>query len=353
MNKVQALNRLMLLCIAPFIGMLIWLMYVNLQIEVPAMNTSVDNTPIKLDTAELEKKLDDITVKVTNSKSLLDDYKPIYEASALESRNMLQIAAASAALPESIIDGRITSKLGRTVRHEASENLDLKLFVLNEGKYTGYAMKVRLKSDQAMRVVLSKDQVGELETTQQAVNRLQAVVGVNAGGYIENKTSKHPVGTIVTDKQFHTNLMPAMSNPIFIGLNSKLQLVGSAYQNQTDIEKLEPLFGVTAGPILIQNKQKVTISSELGPTTKRSARTVIASFEDQQLLFLVIDGDEKDPNAGATLAELQDKLVSLGVKNAYNLDGAGASTLIWNDEMMNLPAEGKAKPAASHFLFFK
>jgi len=353
MNKVQALNRLMLLFIAPFIGILLWLMYVNLQIEVPAMNTSIENTPIKLDSADLEKKLDEITTKVTNSKSLLDEYKPIYEASALETRNMLQLAAASAALPESIIDGRITSMLGRTVRHEASENLDLKLFVLNEGKYTGYAMKVKLKSDQAMRVVLSKDQIGELETTQQAVNRLQAVVGVNAGGYRDNKSGPQPVGTIVADKQFHRNPMPAMNNSIFIGLNSKLQLVGSAYQNQSDIEKLDPLFGVTAGPILIQNKQKVTIPNELEMATKRSARTVIASFEDQQLLFLVIDGDEKNPNAGATLAELQDKLVSLGVKNAYNLDGAGASTLIWHDEMMNLPAEGKAKPVATHFLFFK
>lgn len=353
MNKVQALNRLMLLLIAPFIGIIIWLLNVNLTIQVPNLVDSSVYTPIEMSTADLEAKLDEINLKVNNAKPQIDHFKPLYEQSAAQVKHMLDTIAVTKTMPESIVDQRITSKLGRTVRHESSDNLDLKLFVLNENKYKGYAMKVKLKSDNAMQLVLSKDQPGELETTQQAVNRLGAVAGVNAGGYIENKSKAMPVGTIYWNGQYLNNQDPSLRDPIFVGMNNKRQLIGGSYSNQTEIDQLSPLFGVTSGPILIQDGVKTTIPSYLEPATKRSARTVIANYEDDQLLFLVIDGDDKDKQAGATLEELQDKLISLGVQDAYNLEGGGSSSLIFNNEMMNLPAEGKAKPVATHFIFFK
>jgi Phosphodiester glycosidase len=353
MNKVQALNRLMLLIIAPFIGLFIWLLNVNLSIEVPNLVNSVEYTPVELHTSDLEAKLDEVNLKVTNTKPLIDQYKPLYEQSAIEIKHMLDIAAASRSMPESIVDQRITSKLGRTVRHESSDNLDLKLFVLNENKYKGYAMKVKLKTDNAMQLVLSKDKLGELETTQQAVSRLGAAAGVNAGGYVENKSDALPNGTIFLNGQYLNGPATVSNDSIFIGMNNKRQLIGGSYSNQAEIDQLSPLFGITSGPILVQEGVKATIPSHLEPTTKRSARTVIANYHDDQLLFLVIDGDDNNKQAGATLEELQDKLISLGVKDAYNLEGGGSSSLVFNNEMMNLPAEGKAKPVATHFVFFK
>ena len=353
MNKVQALNRLMLLLTAPFIGIFIWLLNADVSIEIPDLETAAEYSPIDLHTSDLEAKLDEVNLKVTNAKTQIDHYKPLYVQSIMETSYMLEVAAASSDIPESIVDQRITSKLGRTVRHESSDQLDLKLFVLNENKYKGYAMKVKLKSDQAMQLVISNDKPGELETTQQAASRLGAIAGVNAGSHVETKSGALPYGTVYWNDQYLSNQASNITESIFVGMNHNRQLIGGSYSSQAEIDQMSPLFGVTAGPILIKDGQRTAIPSHLEPTTRRSARTVIANYEDEQLLFLVIDGDVKDEQAGATLAEVQDKLISLGVKDAYNLEGAGSSSLVFNNEMMNQPAEGKAKPVATHFVFFK
>lgn len=353
MNKVQALNRLMLLFIAPFIGIVICLYQVNMSIEVPKLATSVEYIPINLNTSILEAKLEDVTSKVINTKPTIESFDSLYEQSALQAAHMLSTATASALMPEQIYDQDIISKLGRPARHESSDNIDLKLFVLNENKYKGYAMKVKLKSDQAMKLVLSKDKLGEAETTLQAVNRYKAVAGVNAGRFIENKKDLLPIETTIIDGQYTTGFNPSYGDSIFIGLNHKRELIGSKLTSQSELDQLNPQFGVTAGPILVQNGLKTTIPSTWQASTARSARTVIANYTDNQLLFLVIEGDETNNRSGATLHELQDQLIRFGVKDAYNLDGGGSSSLVLNNEMFNQPADGKARSLATHFLFFK
>jgi exopolysaccharide biosynthesis protein len=53
------------------------------------------------------------------------------------------------------------------------------------------------------------------------------------------------------------------------------------------------------------------------------------------------------------LPELQDKLIALGAIDAYNLDGGGSSSLVFNGQVINKPSDGKLRPLPTHFLFFK
>ncbi|SCW51976.1 hypothetical protein SAMN04487970_101218 [Paenibacillus tianmuensis] len=78
-------------------------------------------------------------------------------------------------------------------------DVDLKLYTFTEPRYKGYALKVDLKSDKGMKMVLGKDKVGGSETTLDAVRRYGAVAGINAGGFADdNKTGKRfPLNTTV------------------------------------------------------------------------------------------------------------------------------------------------------------
>ncbi len=139
----------------------------------------------------------------------------------------------------------------------------------------------------------------------------------------------------------------------FIGLSTDRKLIGGKFYKQEDLDKLKPSFGSTFVPILLQNGKKQPIPPQWVSSPARAPRTVVGSFKNDQLLFIVTDGYDERGNSGATLAELQDKLQSLGIKDAYNLDGGGSSSLIFDGQVINHPSDnGKLRPLATNFLFF-
>lgn len=72
----------------------------------------------------------------------------------------------------------------------------------------------------------------------------------------------------------------------------------------------------------------------------RQPRTAIASTEDGKVILLVCDGRKMNDSKGYTLAELADKLISLGAVNAVNLDGGGSSAIVGKDgKVLNRPSD--------------
>jgi exopolysaccharide biosynthesis protein len=71
------------------------------------------------------------------------------------------------------------------------------------------------------------------------------------------------------------------------------------------------------------------------------------------LLFIVADGYDERGGSGATLAELQDKMAKLRVVDAYNLDGGGSTSLVFEGRTINNPSDGRLRPLPTNFLFFK
>ena len=60
-------------------------------------------------------------------------------------------------------------------------------------------------------------------------------------------------------------------------------------------------------------------------------------------MFVVSDG-RTDESEGLSLYELATFMQGLGVKEAYNLDGGGSSTMYFNGEVINNPtSNGKIK----------
>ncbi len=355
MNRVQQINRMFLLAYAPFLGVLIWLLSVQISVQIPKLTQEFGSGfSLRSEAQAIDVKLDSAMNNAAQTKSTIDKYYQLYEQSAAQAAAMLKSAAAQALRPGEIYDERITSRLGTPIRTASSDNIDLKLFALNENHYTGYAMKVNLKSDKAIKLVLGEDKLGSSETTSEAVKRYGAIAGVNAGGFADDRNGRrYPLDTTMINGKYVNGFFPSSNDSIFIGLNKQRQLIGGKFSRQEDLDKLNPLMGSTFVPVLLQNGRKTAIPYQWQTSPARAARTVIANYKNDQLLFIVTDGRDESGNSGATLAELQDKLIALGIKDAYNLDGGGSSTLIWGGSLINRPSDGKQRPLATHFLFFK
>ena len=94
------------------------------------------------------------------------------------------------------------------------------------------------------------------------------------------------------------------------------------------------------GPALIENGEiAVTPDDEVGRAKASNPRTAIAVIDDLHYLFVVSDG-RTDESEGLSLYELAVYLQSRGVRTAYNLDGGGSSTMVFNGRVVNNPTSG-------------
>lgn len=93
------------------------------------------------------------------------------------------------------------------------------------------------------------------------------------------------------------------------------------------------------GPTLIQDGQIVVEEySEIKVNRAPIAnpRTAIAMIEPLHYLFVVADG-RTEKSKGLTLYELAQVLEELEVSIAYNLDGGGSTTMVYENEVVNFP----------------
>ncbi|CAM3683464.1 phosphodiester glycosidase family protein [Marinicrinis lubricantis] len=357
MMTVKRLNRFMLLATAPFAGVLFWILLMNTQLLL----TASDPKPLLSTTLSMQEKADEISVKLEDSEQMalnisqsMQKTIESYERITATVNDLYTTAAAQKDRPVLIYDQRITAKLGQRIGVITSPNIELELYPVKEKNYSGYAMKVHLKSADAMKMVLGKDQFGGSETTLQAVKRYGAIAGVNAGGFADSDGKRYPLSTTVLNGEYVSGFFPTYKDLFFVGINKALELVGGKFESREELDKQEPMFGASFVPILLKNGIQQEIPSKWLTSPKRAARTVIANYKHDRLLFVVVEGNDENGRTGATLPELQNYLSRLGVKDAYNLDGGGSTTLVWNGKVLNTPSDdGNLRPLATHFLFFK
>jgi exopolysaccharide biosynthesis protein len=351
---VRELNRFFLLVCGPFIGMLIWLGINGFTIRMPELNTSsLELFSVSGQAASIIQNLDIAQQNAMITRGTIETYYQLYEKSASEATAMLAIAAAQVARPHQIFENRVSAVLGRPIRTVSSGNIDLRLYSFKDPNYQGYALKVNLKNGKAMKMVLGEDKVGGSETTLEAAKRYGAVAGVNAGGFADGGGKRYPLSTTVLDGKYVYGFEPTFDDLTFVGLSKSYKLIGGKFSSQAELDKLDPLFGATFVPALLKNGVKLDIPTKWLTSPRRAPRTVIGNFGNDQLLFIVVDGYNENGSSGATLPEMQDKLLQLRIKDAYNLDGGGSSSLIFEGQVINSPSDGRLRKLPTHFLFFK
>lgn len=99
---------------------------------------------------------------------------------------------------------------------------------------------------------------------------------------------------------------------------------------------LEEMVHVIAGGPRLVYEGKISISAKEEKFRKditrgKAARTAVGITKDNNLIFVVVENSGK----GATLTELAELMISLGAKEAMNLDGGGSSSMVVNGAKMN------------------
>ncbi|MFS0723867.1 phosphodiester glycosidase family protein [Paenibacillus sp. 1P07SE] len=355
--KIKHINRLALLTCAPFLGVLAWLIIFNPAVELNELPQEITAPASQVTASEytgsLIQELDKAKEMATVTAQAIKRDTQLYEQTNKEVNALLQLASNQAGRAWHIYDRRIVRKLGYAAEEVQSEKLTAQLFHIKAQHFRGYALKVKLKSENAIDMVLGHDTFGRSETTMSAVKRYNALAGINAGGFADSRSGRYPLSTTVTNSEYVNGFEPSFADLFFVGLSEDLKLIGGKYASREQLDQENPRFGASFVPILLKNGVVQPIPEKWKTSPRRAPRTVIANYKDDQLLFLVTDGSDEYGNSGATLQELQILLSRFGVKDAYNLDGGGSSTLVFNGRVVNKPSDGNLRQLATNFLLFK
>jgi hypothetical protein len=356
MTSVQRLNRFMLLACAPFIGSLLFLLTLHPTMKGASfIPTSPWVISIKEKANDVSGKLNTANDEALLIKGTIEKSYKLYKQTNADVSSILRIAKNQANRPTAIFEGRVSRVLGKPIKQANSGNIDIKLYSYAERSNKGYALKVNLKSIKAMKMVLGDDKLRGSETTLSAVERYKAIAGINAGGYADGRGGRYPTGNTIYNSKLIFGFFPPSPSIAgsFVGLSSAGKLIGGRFKQKADMDKVKPLFGASFEPVLMHNGAKLGIPAKWLTSPYRASRTVIGNFKNDQLLILVANGANERGSSGATLPEMQDQMQRLGVRDAYNLDGGGSSTLVFNGQVINKPSDGRLRSLPTHFLFFK
>jgi len=352
---IRSFNRTLLLVCAPFVGLLVFLFASNVELKLPDGAFPVHETiqPNVADpSAKTLEELGKAELMAKDTGQSIKKQISLYNKTNASMNEIAAVASKQAARPYQIYDRRITGKLGKPSSTMDSDKLKAQLFPLNTQNFRGYALKIKLKKDGAMKLVLGKDEEGGSETTLEAAKRYNAAIGVNAGGFADGGGKRYPLSTTIVNGEYIGGFQPTFKDLFFVGMSESNKLIGGKFTSKSQLDAKNPKFGASFVPILLQNGRSTEIPAKWQTSPKRAPRTVIANYKDDQLLFLIVDGYNEKGSSGATLAEMQILLKRYGAINGYNLDGGGSTSLVWNGRVINNPSDGRLRKLPTNFLFF-
>ena len=115
------------------------------------------------------------------------------------------------------------------------------------------------------------------------------------------------------------------------------------------------------GPAVVEDGQVVAgiddveVDTNFGNHSIQGAqpRTAIGVVDADHLVFVVVDGRSPGYSAGLTMTGLAGLMQQLGAETAYNIDGGGSSTMVFDGAVVNNPLGKGAERGTSDILYIE
>lgn len=169
------------------------------------------------------------------------------------------------------------------------------------------------------------------EQTSSMASDHQAVLAIN-GDYYGARQSGYVIrnGQLYRDSSGGNTAAAILSNGDF-------QFVTEGETSADTLLQDGALQVFSFGPVLLKEGNiSVSENEEVGMAMASNPRTAIGRIGKNHYVFVVSDGRTEE-SAGLSLYELASFMKELGVTDAYNLDGGGSSTMVFQGNIINNP----------------
>ena len=221
-----------------------------------------------------------------------------------------------------------------------SEELEITLTEYREYDTTIYVADVRLPSADCLKTAFAQGAYGKniTEKTSEMAKNNEALLAINGDFY-----GAREEGYVLRNGILYRSIAAEEQEDLVIYEDGSWEII---IEEQISAEQLlndGAIQILSFGPALVKNGTvSVTEKDEVGKAMASNPRTAIGIIGDLHYVFVVSDGRTEE-SEGLSLHELANFMESLGVTNAYNLDGGGSSTMYYNGEVMNNPTTNGKK----------
>ena len=196
-----------------------------------------------------------------------------------------------------------------------------------------YVADVTVSDDSDLKTALADNTYGRniTDTTSDMAANNNAVLAIN-GDYYGARQS----GYVIRNGKLYRDTS-GNRDALVIQKNGEFKFVSESETSASDLLQDGALQVFSFGPVLLNNGEiSVGENDEVGMAMASNPRTAIGYLGNNHYVFVVSDGRTSE-SAGLSLYELASFMKELGVKDAYNLDGGGSSTMVFKGEIINNP----------------
>jgi len=203
-----------------------------------------------------------------------------------------------------------------------------------ENDTTIYVADVTLSSADALKTAFADDTYGKniTETTSAIASAQNAILAINGdyyssrGGYVIRN------GVI-----YRSTSEDAGQEDLVIYADGSFGIVTEGSTTAQELLDNGAQQVLSFGPALVENGEvSVSENEEVDRAKTSNPRTAIGIISPLHYVLVVSDG-RTSASTGLSLYQLAQFMQGLGVETAYNLDGGGSSTMVFNGTVVNQP----------------
>lgn len=214
------------------------------------------------------------------------------------------------------------------------ENISVTITEYREYDTSIYVADVRLSSPEYLKTALAQDAFGKNVTAKTSEIALanNAVLAINGDYYGAQET-----GYVLRNGVLYRDTAQNGQEDLVIYEDGSFEIIVEDQVTAQELLDKGAVQILSFGPALVTDSEiSVTADEEVGKAKSSNPRTAIGVIDDLHYVFVVSDG-RTDESEGLSLYQLAQFMSGLGVKTAYNLDGGGSSTMVFNGTVINTP----------------
>ena len=214
------------------------------------------------------------------------------------------------------------------------DNIRIAISEYTENDTAVYVADVQLSSAEYLKTAFANDTFGKNVTakTSEIAAANNAILAVNGDFY-----GTHNSGYVIRNGVLYRETDRANTDYLCIMADGSFFITTGAEYTAQELLDMGTWQCFMFGPRLIENGiVNVDDNSEVARAMASNPRTAIGIVDELHYLFVVSDGRTSESD-GLSLSQLAEFMQRLGAQTAYNLDGGGSSTMVFNGSLINNP----------------
>lgn len=198
-----------------------------------------------------------------------------------------------------------------------------------------YVADITVSSAAYLKTALAESTFGRniTEKTSVIASEADAILAIN-GDYYGTRSSGYVIRNGVIYRETASD---SGQEDLVIYSDGSFEIVEEGSITAQELLKKGAQQVLSFGPGLIENGEiSVSAGEEVDKSQVSNPRTAIGQIGENHYVFVVSDG-RTSQSEGLSLVQLAQFMQKLGVNTAYNLDGGGSSTLVFNGTVINNP----------------